>query len=355
MIAARLELLTRMQNNASPEERVQLQQQIDGLRSQQAGNAQTRTAAEPQTLGDGAVQGVSGQGGFLDSLGTAAQNAAQAVSGTLNTALQSTSDLLYNLVTGTMTFSQAWTQATLQVGQQFLRMATDRVAKMIWRATVEKALIALGVTTHVAGEAAKTAATTAGGGIRLGVMVKEALASVYKGAVQAFEALSSIPYVGPFLGAAAMAAALAGGIALVGKIAGHADGGLIEGPGSGTSDSIVRRLSDGEFVTRASVVDRFGVGFFDQLNSGVLDLAQLPDNVTRGMAVPASVIGVSAAAPTAAPDGGGKSSMDDVAGRITVINVSSEREATRIARQSRARGDIVRIVNEEFGLPKKRG
>lgn len=46
----------------------------------------------------------------------------------------------------------------------------------------------------------------------------------------------------------------------------QAAGGYIRGPGTGTSDSILARLSDREYVVRAAAVKHFGVGFFDQLN-----------------------------------------------------------------------------------------
>lgn len=45
-----------------------------------------------------------------------------------------------------------------------------------------------------------------------------------------------------------------------------ASGGYISGPGTATSDSIPARLSNGEYVIRASAVDYYGVGLFDQLN-----------------------------------------------------------------------------------------
>ena len=44
-----------------------------------------------------------------------------------------------------------------------------------------------------------------------------------------------------------------------------ANGGPIRGPGTGTSDSIPARLSDGEFVMSADVVDALGEDFFNQL------------------------------------------------------------------------------------------
>jgi hypothetical protein len=44
-----------------------------------------------------------------------------------------------------------------------------------------------------------------------------------------------------------------------------ANGGEISGPGTGTSDSIPARLSDGEYVISADVVEALGVPFFDKL------------------------------------------------------------------------------------------
>lgn len=50
------------------------------------------------------------------------------------------------------------------------------------------------------------------------------------------------------------------------KIIARAGGGLITGPGTGTSDSILARLSDHEFVQRRAAVDYYGVDFMQQLN-----------------------------------------------------------------------------------------
>jgi TP901 family phage tail tape measure protein len=49
-----------------------------------------------------------------------------------------------------------------------------------------------------------------------------------------------------------------------------ADGGFISGPGTATSDSIPALLSDGEYVVKASSVDKFGKSFLDSINAGVL-------------------------------------------------------------------------------------
>jgi LysM repeat protein len=51
-------------------------------------------------------------------------------------------------------------------------------------------------------------------------------------------------------------------------VAGFATGGPVYGAGSKTSDSIPARLSNGEFVMQAKAVDKFGVGFMNQVNQG---------------------------------------------------------------------------------------
>ena len=50
-------------------------------------------------------------------------------------------------------------------------------------------------------------------------------------------------------------------------INGQASGGYISGPGSGTSDSILARLSNGEFVLNAGSVRRLGIGYLRALNT----------------------------------------------------------------------------------------
>ena len=50
-------------------------------------------------------------------------------------------------------------------------------------------------------------------------------------------------------------------------VEGFATGGYISGPGTGTSDSIPARLSNGEFVIRSAAVSKFGVDFLHAINS----------------------------------------------------------------------------------------
>lgn len=61
----------------------------------------------------------------------------------------------------------------------------------------------------------------------------------------------------------------AGNVLLDGATAmGHATGGYITGPGTGTSDSIPARLSNGEFVIRSEAVKRYGTNFLNAVNDG---------------------------------------------------------------------------------------
>lgn len=52
----------------------------------------------------------------------------------------------------------------------------------------------------------------------------------------------------------------------LGSTISRAAGGPIAGPGSGTSDSILARVSNGEYVVRAAAVARYGSGFMEAIN-----------------------------------------------------------------------------------------
>lgn len=52
----------------------------------------------------------------------------------------------------------------------------------------------------------------------------------------------------------------------LGKTNGYASGGHVRGAGTGTSDSILARLSDGEYVMRAAAVRQYGTNLLDNMN-----------------------------------------------------------------------------------------
>lgn len=213
----------------------------------------------------GAGEAVAGGSmAFVNGIGSAANAAADAVNGTLNSSLAGTSRALNGLFSGSMTFKEGWESALMSVRQSFEQAAADMVAKMLWQATVERALTAMGVTTHAAGEVTKTGATATGAGtrgaIRLGetifhgiqvalrtaahvageiaktaitvvqsgirivAILAESLVHVIKAAVQALSAFP-IPFVGPFLGLAMAGGIIAAGASMMSK---RAYGGDVE-------------------------------------------------------------------------------------------------------------------------------
>ena len=72
-------------------------------------------------------------------------------------------------------------------------------------------------------------------------------------------------FIGSFTGGGGGSAGDIGSIG--GAAPGHARGGLINGEGTSTSDSIFARLSNGEFVMQAKAVAHFGADFFQRLNN----------------------------------------------------------------------------------------
>ncbi|NMW23858.1 phage tail tape measure protein, partial [Rhodanobacter denitrificans] len=58
-----------------------------------------------------------------------------------------------------------------------------------------------------------------------------------------------------------------GSINFVSQVGGRAGGGRIDGPGTGTSDSILARVSTGENVITASATDYYGQSFMDAINA----------------------------------------------------------------------------------------
>jgi hypothetical protein len=80
----------------------------------------------------------------------------------------------------------------------------------------------------------------------------------------------------------------------IGRLFGFADGGFVSGPGTGRSDSIPARLSNGEFVVNAratrqhrAMLEKINRGAPGLANGGIVGLAsgRLPEMATRGPAV----------------------------------------------------------------------
>ena len=78
---------------------------------------------------------------------------------------------------------------------------------------------------------------------------------------------SSLPFPSNLAAMASVAASTANIVSTIQSVSmKFATGGHVQGPGTGTSDSILARLSNNEFVMTSRTVDHYGVGFMNALN-----------------------------------------------------------------------------------------
>jgi methyl-accepting chemotaxis protein len=82
------------------------------------------------------------------------------------------------------------------------------------------------------------------------------------------------------------------GFAGGGLVGGYAEGGKVRGRGTGTSDSILARLSNGEFVQRTAAVRHYGVNFMNAINN-----LKFPKDLLQGFAT-GGLVGMPSLAPT---------------------------------------------------------
>ena len=104
----------------------------------------------------------------------------------------------------------------------------------------------------------------------------------------------------------------------------RAGGGPIDGPGTGTSDSILARLSRGEYVIRAAAVRRFGQGLFHALNNGQMP-ARVPAFAGGGLVGAGQAVADSRSGPFASvslhlADGGVVNASTDRAGFSALLD-----------------------------------
>ncbi|WP_155754041.1 phage tail tape measure protein [Burkholderia vietnamiensis] len=106
---------------------------------------------------------------------------------------------------------------------------------------------------------------------------------------------------------------------------GHADGGYITGPGSGTSDSIMARLSNGEFVVNAAATSKYR-GLLEAIN-GKQPVAAAPRFATGGY--------VGSSTPVSGSSGNGMTVIVDAPVTVTGGNGTSAAEQQNSAELSK--------------------
>lgn len=252
---------------------------------------------------------------WLDSFGSNAEQVAGILTKTVGAAIAGISQQTARALLITGDWGAAWDNVKLAVAQTFVEMvvryAATRAAMFIVSKTFGLTEAALGFSTAAALTAAWTPAAiaasiaTLGGASATGTAAYLTSLAVGTGASQA-----------------------------AGKIPGFAQGGIFQGRGGPTDDANLIRISDGEGIVQQRAIDHYGADFFNAFN-----------NMSLGSA-PVSARGVATGSPLQGAGNGGAAGGAG-APNITIIPVSSEREATRIARHSQARGDIVRIVRED--------
>lgn len=143
----------------------------------------------------------------------------------------------------------------------------------------------------------------------------------------------AIGLTGLFGGASAGAAGASSSLLGPGGIGGQfvgpfADGGLVRGPGSGTSDSIPARLSNGEYVINAASVRQVGTRFLDALNGKTM-----PSSMRAGVPAFASG-GLVGQIGGRSARGGNYSPIVSVPVTVNVPESTSREDSERIAKQT---------------------
>jgi TP901 family phage tail tape measure protein len=104
--------------------------------------------------------------------------------------------------------------------------------------------------------------------------------------------------------------------------------GMVRGPGTTKSDSILARLSRGEFVMRAEAVKKYGPGLLSAMNKSTIDTRRLPAFATGGMV-------------------GGSSAAGQGPSEVVALDLSvSGRPAGRLTGSRDSVGQVVRALKD---------
>lgn len=132
------------------------------------------------------------------------------------------------------------------------------------------------------------------------------------------------------------------------QVDGYATGGLIRGPGSGTSDSILARLSNGEFVMRADAVKHYGPALLQRINT-----RQLPKFAYGGLVSNAILPSVPPMAHMVEHKANANQGMDLTDYGRLALDLGSGREYEAIVHRSVV--DELRLAARKHGRTHRRG
>lgn len=203
----------------------------------------------------------------------------QEVQGTLS---DSFSTFLQNVFTRAESVKQAFGDLLKSIAQGLAKIAADDISQRLFSGVQSLFNKGAGGGAGAAGAAqlASAAGATAAAGTTIGV----GAAALTTAAAALDASAGSLITAAAALGAANAGSALGGkssggllgyfsslfsdskGLAAAASAFGFAAGGPVAGPGTGTSDSILARVSNGEFVANAAAVKHYGVGMLASIN-----------------------------------------------------------------------------------------
>ncbi|MFD7746701.1 hypothetical protein ACFV2V_13905 [Streptomyces sp. NPDC059698] len=126
----------------------------------------------------------------------------------------------------------------------------------------------------------------------------------------------------------------------------YAGGGLIQGPGTGTSDSIDIKASHGEFMMQAKSVNKYGLSFMRAVNAGTLNLRSAASGVSSGGASGLAGAGAEAGRGLSAGLRGAASEVDISARVMAAAVTSGVRAELEIASPSKKMKALMKDVGK---------
>lgn len=290
-----------------------------------AGNMQPRSLRDEMAIGAAKAS---------DALGTNAQIAARSWAQAAESMRTNMGSALGDIFMKTTSVGRGLRNAAASIAESWIRsgaqMLSDWIHKhtimQLWTSLTEKkAVTEKAGTVAIKGalETQETVQTVAGATTRGQANTQEAGSGLIGAAIKAMNAVANIPYVGPILAIAAMAAIMAAGMALL-------SGGFKKGgfTGYGGDDEVAGPAHKNEWVIPAPIVRAIGIENIPSMLAaaadGAADVSILPGTVAAAMERPA--YGElprpgSAFAPPAQPPAGKTS--------ISIAVVDDKRRATR--------------------------
>lgn len=129
--------------------------------------------------------------------------------------------------------------------------------------------------------------------------------------------------------------------------AGYATGGLISGPGTGTSDSIVARLSNGEYVLTADAVRTYGTDLLDQMNAGNLPKFAGGGPVVRNYSASQTAATLKGSSDSDATNAELRRQLAEIYGGLAIMNKHMEKTAYNTSEMNHSGVQVINTVKTE--------